>query len=118
MSRRTDRVAEQLRAEIARVLRERISDPRIGLVTVTRVDVSPDLRQALVFWSALDSTDEASIERVADGLDSAAPFVRRQLAEALPLKRTPELTFRYDPSLSLGTETLALIDSLGDDETP
>ena len=114
MSRRTDRVAEQIRAELARLLRAEMSDPRIGLVTLTRVDVSPDLRNAYVFWSRLDRSDPASLHESQDGLDSAAAFARRRLAELLPLKRVPALEFRYDPSLKLGDRTLAALRGLGD----
>ncbi len=116
MSRRTERVAELLRGEIARVLHEEVSDPRVGMVTLTRVDVSPDLRRALVFWSALDLDDDAAVERVETGLASAAAFLRRRISGVLTLKRTPELEFRYDPSLNLGSETLALLRALPDDE--
>ncbi len=117
MSRRTERVGEQLREEIARLLREEISDPRIGLLSVTRVDVAPDLSHALVFWSALEGGAQAPLERVEAGLESAAGFLRRQLAARLQLKRTPELRFRHDPSLTLGTRTLALLRELDDDPT-
>ena len=79
MSRRTERIAEELKSEIARVLREDVSDSRVQLVTLTRVDVAPDLTSALVFWSALGSEE---VDTIQDGLDSAAPFVRRQLARA------------------------------------
>jgi ribosome-binding factor A len=118
VSRRTQRVAEQLRAEIARVLREEVTDPRIGLVTLTRVDVSPDLANALVFWSALgvEGADSSERERIAEGLESACSFVRRRVAEALPLRRVPALAFRFDPSLCEGTRTLALLGELSDDE--
>ena len=116
MSRRTDRVGEQLRGEIARILREEATDPRIHLVTLTRVDVSPDFANALVFWSALSASSEDDVDGVQAGLESAASFVRRRLARVLPLKRTPELRFRYDPSLALGSHTLALLDEIGDDE--
>jgi ribosome-binding factor A len=116
MSRRTARVAEQLRAEIARILRQEVTDPRIRLVTLTRVDVSPDLSRALVLWSAMESGEGPSVEQVAAGLESAAPFLRRQLAQVLPLKRTPALSFRHDPSLTLGSETISLLQSLADDE--
>ena len=111
MSRRTERIAEELKSEIARALREEVSDPRIQLVTLTRVDVAPDLTSALVFWSALEPE---SVDRIQDGLDSAAPFVRRRLARVLPLKRMPELRFRHDPSLDLGDRTLALLRNLDD----
>lgn len=114
MSRRTERVGEQLREEIARLLREEVTDPRIGLLSVTRVDVAPDLSHALVFWSALESGPEP-LARIEVGLESAAGFLRRQLSRRLRLKRTPELRFRHDPSLALGTRTLALLRELDDD---
>ena len=84
MSRRTERIAEQIQSEVARVLRTETTDPRIGLVTITRVDVAPDLSHALVFWSALASDDPEARGRVEAGLDSAAPFLRRRLAAGAP----------------------------------
>ncbi len=116
MSRRTARIAEQLKGEIARVLSREVQDPRLRLVTVTRVDVAPDLSHALVFWSAMDTSD-ASIEATQDGLESAAAFVRGRLARELSLKRTPELRFRYDPSLAQGSEMLSLLKRIADGET-
>ena len=116
MSRRMARISEQLKGEIARILREEAKDPRLGLVTLTRVDAAPDLSHALVFWSALDADDEEAIESVQDGLDSAASFVRGRLARELPLKRVPQLRFRFDPSLALGSDTLSLLRSISDDE--
>ena len=113
MSRRTQRISEQLKGEIARILREDVTDPRIELVTLTRVDVSPDLSHAVVFWSALDSE---ALDRTEEGLESAAPFLRHRLARELALRRIPELRFRYDPSLDKGSQTLALLRSLSDDE--
>ncbi len=118
MTRRTERVSEQLRAELARLLREEATDPRIRLVTLTRVDVSPDFRNARVWWSSLDADDEEAAEPVQDGLESAASFLRRRLAQELPLKRVPALDFRYDPSMVRGAETLALLREIGDDAEP
>ena len=117
MTRRTERVAGELLAELARLLREEVTDPRVGIVTLTRIDVAPDLSNALVFWSALDTApgDDRLDEHQA-GLDSAAPFLRRRIASALPLKRSPELRFRYDPSLVLGTRTLSVLRELEPDE--
>jgi len=116
MTRRTERIASQIQAEIARILREEITDPRIGLVTITRVDVAPDLSHAVVFYSALlpDADDATGLAAVDAGLHSAAAFVRRHAARALPLKRMPELRFRYDPSLALGNRTLTLLRELED----
>jgi ribosome-binding factor A len=116
MSRRTERIAEQIQSEVARVLRSETTDPRIGLVTITRVDVAPDLSHALVFWSALASEDPQAIERIEAGLESAAPFLRRRLAQELPLRRMPELRFRFDPSLALGSRTLRVLREIEDDE--
>lgn len=116
MSRRLERVAEQLRAEIARVLREEATDPRLGMVTLTHVNVSPDLRNAFVFWSRLETEKAPDLETVAAGLESASPFIRRQLARELRLKRMPALHFRHDPSLAEGDRTLAILGTLHDDE--
>lgn len=110
--RRLERVGEQIRAEVARVLREEVADPRVALVTVLRVDVSPDLRNALVFWSRIERPGDATIETIEAGLASAAPFVRRKLAHALPLKRMPALTFRHDAGLEEGDRMLALLRDL------
>jgi len=112
VSRRTERIGEQIRAELARVLREEVTDPRIGLVTLLRVDVAPDLSNARVFWSALDGREGAELEGLAAGLDSASSFVRKRLASVMPTKRVPELRFEHDPSLAAGAQTLSLIAEL------
>ena len=112
MTRRTERVAAELRASIARLLREEVTDPRIGLVTITRVDVAPDLSHAIVFWSALGPRGENATQESQDGLDSAAPFLRRRAAQGLSLKRMPEFRFRYDPSLAQGQQILDLLRTL------
>jgi ribosome-binding factor A len=128
VTRRTERVASELQASLARVLREEATDPRIGLVTITRVDVAPDLSHALVFWSALGPHGEEATRESQEGLESAAAFLRRCAARELSLKRMPELRFRYDPSLARGQHTLDLLreleqsraahgETLPDDET-
>jgi len=115
MSRRTERIAEQLRSEIARVLSAEATDPRIRFVTLTRVNVAPDLSRAVVFWSAIETENAGSVEQVGAGLRSAASFVRSRLSQVLPLRRIPELHFRYDPSLVQGDEMLALLRTLSTD---
>jgi ribosome-binding factor A len=112
---RSQRIAEQIRAEVARILRDEVSDPRVSMVTLTRVEVAPDLTLAKLFWSVFDPNADAAIEIVAEGLESASAFVRRQLAHCLSLRRTPELSFRHDPTIEWGSETLALLKSLRDD---
>ncbi len=115
MSRRTDRVGAQLLEEIARVLRAEVTDPRVRLVTLTRIDVSPDLSHALVYWSAFPTKKSGSPDTIQAGLASAARFVRSRVARALSLKHMPELRFCYDPSLELGDQTLSILRSLDDD---
>ena len=126
MTRRTERIASQLLAELSQRLRREVTDPRVALVTLTRADVAPDLSQATVFWSALDVDADSPPERIDDcqhGLESAAALLRRGAARALPLKRMPALRFRYDPSFVLAGQTLAALrnvapDSGGGDDGP
>lgn len=115
MSRRTERISSTLVEELSRLLREEVTDPRIGLVTLIRVDVAPDLSNALVHYSAMGTQDEQELARIDEGLASAAPFLRRRAARVLPLKRMPELRFRYDPSLLLGSRTLGLLREIADE---
>jgi ribosome-binding factor A len=116
MTRRTERVGEEVRAEIARVLREEATDPRLQLVTLTRVDVAPDFSRADVWWSVVERKGAPAREETEHALAKAAGFVRRRLAEVLPLRRMPALHFHYDPSLVLGSETLAILGELRRDE--
>jgi ribosome-binding factor A len=109
-----ERISEQLKGEIARVLREEVTDPRVRMVTLTRVDCAPDLSNALVFWSSIEARDADEVDEVADGLASAAPFVRRSLAGVLPLRRTPRLDFRHDPSLAQGAQMLSLLKEISE----
>jgi ribosome-binding factor A len=96
VSRRTERLGEEIREEIARMIGQ-LKDPRIGFVTVTRVEVPTDLRQARVFVGVLGS--EANREKTLTGLRQAAGFMRRGLGQKLRLRHTPELTFVYDEGL-------------------
>jgi ribosome-binding factor A len=101
MSRRTERVNELLREEISNVLRGELRDPRIGgLVSVTRVDVSPDLRKASAFVSVLGSDEERDSTMTA--LRHARPFVRRELSRRLSLRYTPDVEFFNDTSIEDG----------------
>ena len=112
MSVRNERIAEQVRSELSRLIREEATDPRIGLLTLTRVKVSPDLSTATVFWSPLNLEEETDLEEMGEGLASAAGFLRTRLAAGLTLRRTPALSFRHDRSIEEGSRTLALIRSL------
>ena len=95
---RPDRVADQLRSELAQMLAREVHDPGVGFVTLTRVHVSPDLQQARVMYTALG--DDKSRANTARALQRAVPFLRRQLGARLRLKRAPELKFVYDESVA------------------
>jgi ribosome-binding factor A len=95
---RPNRVGDQLRAEIADLLARDVHDPGVGFVTLTRVQVSPDLQQARVYYTAFG--DETSRRSSARALERAAPFLRRQIGARLRLKRTPELRFVYDEAIA------------------
>jgi ribosome-binding factor A len=97
MSKRLARINEQLKREISQVLRREVRDPRVGVVTVSAVDVAADLAVADVYIRMLGSDDE--VARSLEGLETAAPFVRRELGKVLHLRQVPELRFREDRSL-------------------
>ncbi|HEY8171891.1 MAG TPA: 30S ribosome-binding factor RbfA [Dehalococcoidia bacterium] len=109
MTRRTERINEQLRAEISDLVMRDLKDPRIGgLVTITEVDVSPDLSHAKVFVSVLGSDDEKKSTMKA--LGAASHFLQRELRQRLTIRRTPELAFVVDESMAHGQRILTLLD--------
>lgn len=95
---RPERVADQLRAELAELLRREVHDPGIGFVTLTRVSVTPDLQVARVFYTVLGGETER--RTTARALQRAASFLRRHIGSRLRLRRVPELTFVYDDSIA------------------
>jgi ribosome-binding factor A len=95
---RPDRVADQLRSELAQMLARDVHDPGVGFVTITRVQVTPDLQQARVMYTALG--DDKSRAQTARALARVAPFLRRQIGGRLRLKRAPEFKFVYDESVA------------------
>jgi ribosome-binding factor A len=115
VSQRTSRVDELLREEITRILTRDVEDPDIGFVTVTSIDVTPDLRHASVWVSVIG--DEAMRKRSLRALERAMPFVRHELGK-LRLKRIPELRVRYDDAAERGTRVLRILDELEAGEAP
>ena len=109
MSERMRRVNESVRAVVADTVGE-LKDPRIGLVTITGVSVSPDLREGTVYVSVLGS--EKKRQASLAGLESAHAVVQARIARELRMKRTPHLTFEYDPSVEQGVRMSKLIDDL------
>jgi ribosome-binding factor A len=110
-SRRADRVAEAIREEVATFLTEGVKDPRVtGLVTVTAVDVTRDLRHARVFVSILGSDEERAVTM--EGLASAATHLRSRLGRALRLRLAPNVEFRLDPSVAHAARIDALLSQI------
>ena len=98
--RRTNRVGALLQATLSELLLRDIKDPRVGMVTVTGVDLSPDLKHARVFVSVLG--DAAAQQRMLQGLASARPYLQSHAGKRLQLRFTPELRFEIDPAIAQG----------------
>jgi ribosome-binding factor A len=113
MTERMRRVNEAIRETLAEAVGE-LKDPRIGFVTVTGVDTSPDLRQARVYVSILGN--ERKREKTLQGLESAHGVLQAKLATELRMKRTPQLAFQFDPTVQEGMRMSKLIDDLDPDD--
>ena len=103
------RVEELIRRELAQILQREIRDPRIGMVTISEVEVARDLAQAKIFVSILDDAPE-KIKITMDSLKEAAGFLRTELAHKVSLRTTPRLIFVYDDSIARGNRISRLID--------
>ena len=115
--RRTDRINEPLRQEISILVRDAVRDPRVGMVTVTAVETSPELDHARVYVTALGSDEEK--EEALQGLRSAAAYVRGELGRRLHMRRIPELHFQVDRVLEEASRIDALLrEALPRDEVP
>ena len=109
MSRRTSRVNDLLREELSALILREVKDPRVsrGLVSITEVDVSPDLHNATVYVSHLGSEKER--DDVLLGLNHSAAFMQKELKHRLAMRAVPSLTFRFDPSIERGARLTSLI---------
>ena len=107
-SQRLRRVADQIQRELSGLLRTELKDPRVGMITITGVEVSPDLAHAKVFFTTLG--DAESLARTEAGLKRAAGFMRSELGHRLKLRVTPEVRFVHDPSVERGARLSKLID--------
>lgn len=103
---RTDRIAEQIQRELAQLLRLELKDPRVGMITLTSVEVTRDYSHAKVFYTTFGGENNA----VQEGLEHASGYLRSQLAHAMKLRIMPQLHFIYDPSIERGANLSRLID--------
>ncbi|MFQ5587290.1 MAG: 30S ribosome-binding factor RbfA [Nitrospiria bacterium] len=110
---RIDRVADQLKQEVADVLAKKVRDPRIGFVTVTHADVSRDLRNARIYVCVQAKQNE---KQAFNGLKKAGGFVRAELAKRLPLRRIPALTFVPDRATERIAHLLGVLEEVEAEE--
>ena len=104
---RGDRVAEQVRRDLADLIRSELKDPRVGMISLTAVELTPDYAHAKIFFTTLNSDHLPEIEQ---GLKRASGFLRRELGRRIHIHTLPELHFIYDNSLERGASMSLLID--------
>ncbi len=106
---RPQRLGDLIQREVSELIRLEVRDPRVGMITITSVDVSPDLSHAKVFFTILE---KRKLQETLDGLKRSAGFLRSQLARRIKMYSTPELRFEYDESVERGDRLSRLIDSV------
>jgi len=104
---RKDRVSEQIRRELAELIRTELKDPRVGMISLTDVEVTADYAHAKVYFSSLAGS--ATLDEVMTGLQKASGFLRRELGKRISIHMTPQLHFVFDQSLERGADLSALI---------
>jgi ribosome-binding factor A len=112
---RSQRVSDLLREEIADIIMYKLKNPRIGFITVTGVDVTDDLKMSVVFLSVLKEEDKKPTLEI---LNSAKSFIRSELSKRLRMKFIPSVEFKLDPSIEYGSKIDKLLDEIrGKDES-
>jgi ribosome-binding factor A len=109
-TRRQKRINELLKEELGLLLLRDVRDPRLAGITVTDVQVSPDLAHANIYVSLIG--DEAEVADAMAGLQRASGYLRHQIAERIDLRHVPQLSFHFDPSLERGQRILSLLDEI------
>jgi ribosome-binding factor A len=104
---RADRVSEQIRRDLAEIIQTELKDPRVGMISLTAVELTPDYAHAKVFFTTLEASHLPEIER---GLSRAAGFLRHELGRRIHIHTLPELRFIHDDSLEKGASLSRLID--------
>jgi len=104
---RRDRVSEQIRRELAEVIRSELKDPRVGMISLTEVEVSPDYAHAKVYFSSMAGSD--TLDSVQAGLQQASGFLRSVLGRRISIHMIPQLHFVFDDSLERGAQISKLI---------
>ena len=111
---RSEKLGDLIREEISQILIKELKDPRIGFATITKVDISDDLREAKVYYSIFG--DEREKTASYEGLQSAKGFIKRELGRRVRMKYMPEINFIFDDSLEYGSRIEELLRNLKDKE--
>lgn len=106
---RTERVADYLQRELASLIQREMRDPRVGMISVTGVDVSRDLRHARVYYTAMDSDTSDDAAEITEVLNRGAGFLRTQLSRDSSMRSVPQLRFYFDTSVGRGRDLEDLI---------
>jgi len=106
---RSRRIAEQIQRELSDIIRVELKDPRVGMITITDVEMTPDNAHAKVFFTVLGQ--QPRIDEAAAGLQHAAGYLRSQLAQRIKIRVVPQLHFEYDASVERGIRLSQLIDA-------
>ena len=113
---RIDRISEEVRREVDRIIREEVRDPRIdGTFSITRAEVTRDLRYAKIFVSVLE---EERRQPLMDALKSASGFIRHSLAKEMIIRQSPELIFQEDRNIAYGAHIAKVLHDVGADQLP
>ncbi len=104
---RKDRVSEQIRRELAELIRTELKDPRVGMISITDIEVTADYAHAKIFFSSLAGSE--NLTAVMTGLEKASGFLRRELGKRISIHTTPQLHFVFDHSLERGADLSKLI---------
>ena len=104
---RKDRVSEQIRRELAELIRSELKDPRVGMISITDVQVTPDYAHAKIFFSSMTGSEH--VDGIMIGLQKASGFLRRELGKRIRIHTTPQLHFVFDQSLERGADLSKLI---------
>jgi ribosome-binding factor A len=107
---RPERVGDQIRAELSELIARQVKDPAIGFVTITYVKVSADLQVARAYYTSLG--DPEAQRNTARALERARPFLRRQIAQRIRLRRAPEIHFQYDESIARQERIESLLEEI------
>lgn len=107
---RAQRVAEQIKKEVAQILRDELKDPRIGFATITSVEISSDLRYVKIFVSVYGSEEEK--KQTLEALNNASGFIRREIGQRIKLRYTPEIMFKFDESIEHGARIAEILNKI------